>query len=1280
MAIKGVFEPFNKYVTDQLKLRKQMVSNPSSQFGKTIYDVNNEVVGFEHLYTGTTDKRDKDFYTWTTQRQCVIKMISGVDIIPSNPNKDEINILEDVQFEQGLGGYETDEAGNTFSTKKLENEGMARAYVLGSKLGKDNYFYGNPAWRSNPQDGFGTVPPPGITDATIDTKSSDGSLREATVNFVCHNRRQLEVLEALYMRPGYPIMLEWGWDPFIKGSFTKGAHNAHGQVHNNFNGEKIINEFLNPESSINMVNSLISSNKEASGGNYDGFVGYCKNFLFKVREDGGYDCTTEIIAHGEILESLKQKITMVPTKISAEDIRNTSGTSSTSKTLRKALRAEREPIDEFLLFLRSIKYSLDKAGDKKYIKLVGTEKEIETTSGDVLGLAAMTALSSLSYTNISTGLSWFLLEQAWDMYDKKTTFYAYEDNEGNKIDIRELNDIPGGSEGKYGAAFQDLFNIVEDVTKISKEDLFKSLDNWTHIPQNLSSGGSTFQSQTDLTRGTTAWDVAMTDRQHHLGLDSMLEGTILKEQILTDPELVDDEKQTSGASKNIYVRWDLICNIINKRITPEYKKDNALVELTYLHNNEKIYHNGEVEKGKTTNKPSASYIKYSPQIKESFIPSDKTKNNSKSLRLTVEINNPAEERLMRVYVDKLEEGIIEEVNENLGETEELTLVNTPIVEVNDLLGRSFDNSICLMPHQVVEMNAENVQDGFGPQNTFNLKTNFTSWNNTESPNNSIGLVYFNLKFLIDTYEDLVLEEYKTDFNGEVKYKTRMKKKFNFHDWITTIWNGVNGACGGYYDFGLHVENERPNVARIIDFTFSGDLKNTEKEIFTFEPQGLNSIARTSHFQSKIDNDFASAISIAAQAPNDIHSLEASSFKAFHKGIRNRFTSKTMDKDNRDDLIDEAESKYMSDVREYEDMVASLKFYITRMNQSNYETELIWGSEDEIRKPMSPDTAKTYASQLEEKRISLSSRHPMYSNDGTRNDGKDGRPYTGQYKDDATNYRNAIIPLTTSMTLDGIAGINPLNVFKISPDKLPYGYQNKNIAFVVKKETHKITAGQDWTTDITGFLTLLNGSPIGGYNELDEEYDENINEEIEKIENEESAWINPFEHDVFKTSTWPERAEKDWIQYGRYHAGLDLRCAAGQLLLAPRDGVIEAPKASSYNTATHTVSGYGKFLIINFNEPDTNITHPISGKSAAKGAYAHMNRIDVSVGDSVVQGQIVGTCGTTPSVDPHLHYELGTEDFNTSAYWGVKGSDHASGDTKKARIDYALLDPELVLNT
>jgi hypothetical protein len=136
-------------------------------------------------------------------------MASGVDVMSKS------NLLE---------GLESDINSEKGEAKKYGPESLAETWVLrggsthwwGGKMDSFNDIYNNKLdYRSNPQDGFGMVPPPGITDATIDTKSEDGSLRYATVNFVCHNRRQLEVLEALYMRPGYPILLEWGWDPYI---------------------------------------------------------------------------------------------------------------------------------------------------------------------------------------------------------------------------------------------------------------------------------------------------------------------------------------------------------------------------------------------------------------------------------------------------------------------------------------------------------------------------------------------------------------------------------------------------------------------------------------------------------------------------------------------------------------------------------------------------------------------------------------------------------------------------------------------------------------------------------------------------------------------------------------------------------------------------------------------------------------------------------------------------------------------------------------------------------
>ena len=253
------------------------------------------------------------FYTNTVHKQCVIRMSSGVDIIDDN-------LLE---------AYNLTEEG-----KKIEKTGssLAKRYVLEGGIPLDpegqggntptprsggigrGGAYGSPYIRSDAKNGFGIVPMPGIVDANIRTKSAYGSLRESKVNFVCHNRRQLDVLEMLYMRPGFPILLEWQWSPFISndGKIDKGIY---GVGDNWFDKNKTIND----------LNDEIRYKKIRSGGNYDGFVGFCKNFEIVSRPDGGYDCTTELIAMGEVLEGLKarnnrEKITVEEEEVEVDSL------------------------------------------------------------------------------------------------------------------------------------------------------------------------------------------------------------------------------------------------------------------------------------------------------------------------------------------------------------------------------------------------------------------------------------------------------------------------------------------------------------------------------------------------------------------------------------------------------------------------------------------------------------------------------------------------------------------------------------------------------------------------------------------------------------------------------------------------------------------------------------------------------------------------------------------------------------------------------------------------
>ena len=226
------------------------------------------------------------------------------------------------------------------------------------------------------------------------------------------------------------------------------------------------------------------------------------------------------------------------------------------------------------------------------------------------------------------------------------------------------------------------------------------------------------------------------------------------------------------------------------------------------------------------------------------------------------------------------------------------------------------------------------------------------------------VIFFNLDFVIKCYEDIRLKDYVTNNDNSF---FALNDKFNIYDFVKALWDGVNVATGHYYQFLLHTEHERPHVARIIDFTFVGKSTDYDKDIFEFDPQGLLSIAREATYSSKLDNDFSSAISIAAQAPNEIHSLEALSFKAFHKDIRNRFTTAQFDDEERIRMLEDARRDYKNKLENYFQSVMSLHYFKDRMYQSNYETWLVNTFDGKRRKkPIDPSTAKSIAKAVNTK--------------------------------------------------------------------------------------------------------------------------------------------------------------------------------------------------------------------------------------------------------------------------------------------------------------------------
>jgi hypothetical protein len=183
-----------------------------------------------------------------------------------------------------------------------------------SALAKNNVLLGGLFNSKSPyiieKDALGMKPMPGITNISVKNKGAYGSLRQVTVNFQCWDVKQLQRLELLYMRPGFTVLLEWGWLPYID------------------NGGKLKNElhyddkfFDRKDVDLQEYFKELNIKTTNSSGNYDFMFGYVMNYSWKFRDDGGYDCSTEIISTGEILESYK--INFATPEISAKSFNNT---------------------------------------------------------------------------------------------------------------------------------------------------------------------------------------------------------------------------------------------------------------------------------------------------------------------------------------------------------------------------------------------------------------------------------------------------------------------------------------------------------------------------------------------------------------------------------------------------------------------------------------------------------------------------------------------------------------------------------------------------------------------------------------------------------------------------------------------------------------------------------------------------------------------------------------------------------------------------------------------
>lgn len=159
-------------------------------------------------------------------------------------------------------------------------------------------FNGNTGRFYNFSESTGVRPMPGLTSFAVKSKNTYGTLREATIGFVVWSKEDLDLVEKLYLRLGFEVLVEWGHTYYLDGSGDLAQPNF--ADYEKFFQRDRIEETL--------ALNHIKEKRRNSDYNQEGMLGYIKNFSWTFREDGGYDCSISVISTGEIIESLTMKL------------------------------------------------------------------------------------------------------------------------------------------------------------------------------------------------------------------------------------------------------------------------------------------------------------------------------------------------------------------------------------------------------------------------------------------------------------------------------------------------------------------------------------------------------------------------------------------------------------------------------------------------------------------------------------------------------------------------------------------------------------------------------------------------------------------------------------------------------------------------------------------------------------------------------------------------------------------------------------------------------------
>jgi hypothetical protein len=372
-------DPLAKWVQDQIRIRQQIIGN------------NPEVL--------TLDQR----VLYNNNRNAWVRLASSVDLIEGSDDlRKNLNLpnnsgdLLAKNFVLFGGIYSIDNSysrlgGVVPNLNERNNALRAAQYSYG--LGSSEYGY---------------VPMPGLDSVKI-SHVNRGAIRNYDIQLTVHNKDQLEIIEALYLRIGYYMLLEWGHTNYVTSdSEFISSPEFYTQAFNTFfeKGKK--------DSDVEIG---ISEYKEKSGGNYDGALIKITNFSWDFNSNGSYGISLKGVSKGGIIDSLvlDGPVTLNDTITNLTDYKIVAKTTDEKKAILKKLgrNAKKEDIDS--VYNKAIADNLSLAGG--YEKLIEVGAAIRV---DPLSLNPPTTLDvGSSLSEIDDNSATIILDQNKSVFNKR---------------------------------------------------------------------------------------------------------------------------------------------------------------------------------------------------------------------------------------------------------------------------------------------------------------------------------------------------------------------------------------------------------------------------------------------------------------------------------------------------------------------------------------------------------------------------------------------------------------------------------------------------------------------------------------------------------------------------------------------------------------------------------------------------------------------------------------------------------------------------------------------